>query len=407
MVFKEKKIAFLITSVCIAAILSMLSFSLWPVFLIQLGETWKLSNTDIGLISWAYFIGYVVATPVLVGLTDTVDAKRIFLGGCSFGIVGCLSFTFLAEGFWLAFLSWGLVGAGLAGTYMPGLQILNARLTGIARIKAVPWYTSCFGIGTGFSFSLMGYLLVYFNHELAALAGAIGSFISAVIILICVPQNKKSKNTYYKSRHPLDLRPAFSKPLAMGYILSYGAHTFELFAYRSWSFALFVFLGKFNNSTISFSTIANILTLITLTGMVASIIGARLCLNYKRSYVICLVGFFTFCIAIASAIALNFSLWVTVGILWIYNMAIMLDSGALTAGSVEASNDNDRGAVLAVHSMIGFLGGALGGPIVGLVLDLSGGAEEYNSWFWAILAMGVGSLIVFLIQLKFWNNNRT
>ena len=88
-------------------------------------------------------------------------------------------------------------------------------------------------------------------------------------------------------------------------------------------------------------------------------------------------------------------------------MAIMLDSGALTAGSVEASNDNDRGAVLAVHSMIGFLGGALGGPVVGLVLDLSGGAEEYNSWFWAILAMGVGSLLVFLIQLKFWNNNRT
>ena len=31
-----------------------------------------------------------------------------------------------------------LVGAGLAGTYMPGLQILNARLDDSARVRAVP-----------------------------------------------------------------------------------------------------------------------------------------------------------------------------------------------------------------------------------------------------------------------------
>ena len=30
-----------------------------------------------------------------------------------------------------------LVGAGLAGTYMPGLQILNARLDDSARVRAV------------------------------------------------------------------------------------------------------------------------------------------------------------------------------------------------------------------------------------------------------------------------------
>ena len=117
----------LLSLVSIAGILALLSFALWPVFLTNLGREWGLSNTDIGLVSGAYFIGYLLATPVLVGLTDRIDARLIFLGGCTFGTVGCLGFALLARDFWSAASCWALVGAGLAGTYMPGLQILNAR----------------------------------------------------------------------------------------------------------------------------------------------------------------------------------------------------------------------------------------------------------------------------------------
>ena len=80
----------------------------------------------------------------------------------------------------------------------------------------------------------------------------------------------------------------------------------------------------------------------------------------------------------------------------------MLDSGALTTGTVEAGDAHDRGALLAVHSMVGFGGGAFGGPVVGYVLDQTGGASTIGAWFYAILAMGAGSAIVFFVQRYFW-----
>jgi MFS family permease len=176
----------LLSLVSLAGILALLSFALWPVFLTSLGREWGLSNTDIGLVSGAYFFGYLLATPILVGLTDRIDAKLIFLGGCAFGVVGCLGFAQLAHDFWSAASCWALVGAGLAGTYMPGLQILNARLDDAARVRSVPWYTACFGIGTGSSFGLMGVLLAYADWRLAAYLGAGGAMLGAMLVLFLV-----------------------------------------------------------------------------------------------------------------------------------------------------------------------------------------------------------------------------
>jgi hypothetical protein len=52
--------------------------------------------------------------------------------------------------------------------------------------------------------------------------------------------------------------------------------------------------------------------------------------------------------------------------------------------------------------MIGFGGGALGGPVVGYVLDQAGGASMMGAWFYALLAMGAGSAVVFAVQRHFW-----
>ena len=78
----------------------------------------------------------------------------------------------------------------------------------------------------------------------------------------------------------------------------------------------------------------------------------------------------------------------------------MLDSGALTAGTVSASDDSERGAILAVHSLIGFSGGAVAGPIIGYVLDLNGGTDNPIAWQFAFITMGLGSLLVFIIQYR-------
>jgi MFS family permease len=393
----------LLALVSFAGILALLSFALWPVFLNSLGQEWGLSNTDIGFVSGAYFMGYLVATPILVGLTDRIDARLVFLGGCAFGGVGCLGFGILADGFWSASLTWALVGAGLAGTYMPGLQILNARLDDAARVRSVPWYTACFGIGTGASFAVMGTVLAFADWQVAAYLGAGGSVLAALLVLFqvraCPPAPLPASQ---KKRHPLDLRPAFRKPVALGYIFAYGTHTYELFAFRTWSFALLVFLAGRADGGFGIGAVTTIVSLITVTGMLASLLGARICLAYGRHRVIALIGSTTALVSLLVAFSLTGPVWLVVLGLWVYNGFIMLDSGALTTGTVEAGDRHDRGALLAVHSMIGFGGGALGGPVVGYVLDQAGGADMIGAWFYALLAMGAGSAIVFSIQRHFW-----
>ena len=57
----------------------------------------------------------------------------------------------------------------------------------------------------------------------------------------------------------------------------------------------------------------------------------------------------------------------------LWNAAIYLDSSALAAGTVQASEKHLWGATMGLHSMAGYAGGFLGPLGVGLALDLSGG----------------------------------
>ena len=92
----------LLTTLCIAQVLAMTSFANFAALLPDFVVLWDLSNTEAGWIGGIYFAGYVIAVPLLVGLTDTVDAKRVYLFSIVVGVVGSFGFALLAEGFWSA-----------------------------------------------------------------------------------------------------------------------------------------------------------------------------------------------------------------------------------------------------------------------------------------------------------------
>ena len=156
------------------------------------------------------------------------------------------------------------------------------------------------------------------------------------------------------------------------------------------------------DTPLGIGAVTTIVSLITVTGLLASLIGAHICLAYGRHRVITLIGAAAVGMSCFAAFGLDGPIWFAIAGLWMYNVFIMLDSGALTTGTVEAGDAHDRGALLAVHSMIGFGGGALGGPVVGYVLDHTGGVGTIDAWFYAVLAMGAGSVFVFFVQRYFW-----
>ena len=390
----QNKLTFL---VCLVSVLAMLSFALWPVFLTELGVIWQLNNTELGLIGGAYFFGYVIATPFLVSSTDIWDAKKVFITGSLISFLGCCAFSIFASGFWSALIIWGFVGAGLAGPYMPGLQILNARLEAEMRVKAVPWYTSCFGIGTGLSYYFMSYNLTNFDAQIAAALAALGPLSAALITLFFIPSKNPMAGRKPK-RKLLNFKPALSQRRTIAYIFCYGAHNFELFAFQSWIFALLIFLQSQNSGFFSINSAGALVTMMTLIGVILSILGAKLCLHFNRNKVIGIIGLGATLLAILSALVLQGPLWPAVLLLLLYYMAVMMDSGALTAGVVKESDDQNRGSILAAYSMFGFIGSIIGPPMIGFILDWSGGLESYAAWKWGIIAMAAGSFAVFLVQ---------
>ena len=387
----------LLTLVCLAEVLSMASFAAWPLFLVDLQPLWGLSNFATGWISGGYFIGYVLATPVLVGLTDRIDAKYIYIFSSLLAFAGALCFAFFAAGFWSAALSWGLVGAGLAGTYMPGLQILNARLGDRDRIKLLPYYTSAFGVGTGLSFFLMGWMYAHTSWQNAFFLAAIFSLFSAALIFFIIRPSPPVQTKMAVKRHPLDFRPAFKNKPALGYIFAYGAHNFELFAYRGWLFAYLIFASNHFRIEVGAAALSSLMSVFAIIGMSASIIGASICLKYGRAKTIVRFGALSAVTAILFGLSGFVNFYLVLAMALLFNITIMLDSASLTAGTVSRASEHDRGALLAVHTIIGFGGASLGAPAIGFVLDKAGGETDLHGWAIALMTIGLGSALVWLI----------
>ena len=78
-----------------------------------------------------------------------------------------------------------------------------------------------------------------------------------------------------------------------------------------------------------------------------------------------------------------------VGLALLYGVFVSADSAAITAGALRAAPPGGRGAVMAVHSCLGFMGAFLGPLAFGVVLDIAG-ADRLLGWGLAFAALGLG-----------------
>jgi MFS family permease len=76
----------------------------------------------------------------------------------------------------------------------------------------------------------------------------------------------------------------------------------------------------------------------------------------------------------------------------LYGPIVWLDSSSLTAGTAGTAEPSRRGATLAVHSMLGYVGGFVGPLAVGFVLDLQGGMSV-SAWAAAFTLIAVLMLL--------------
>jgi MFS family permease len=363
--------------------------------LVELSRLWRLDATRAGWIGSGYLIGYAAAVPLLVGLTDRIDARAVFLFGCTIGAIAFGGFALFAHGMCSAFIFQAMAGIALAGTYMPGLRVLTQRLTARARIRAVPYYTGAFGVGTAASFLVSGWAAARFGWQATFVAGAAGSIAGAILMALTawnVPPAPDFSPTP-SLRHPLDFRPVLRNREMLAYVFAYGGHCWELFAFRAWLPAFLLFAWARSSGGDPGLAIARWSMLIVLIGVPSSIIGAEFAQQGNRNRLLRSFEFGSIVTAAVGAIWGGLSFHLAVIAMFAYNAAITADSGALTAGTVAIAKPHEQGAALAIYSLVGFGGGAIGPLLVGGVLDLGGGLAMPRAWYGGFAAMAAGSAL--------------
>ena len=385
----------LIALMCWVQLLTMLSLSIFAAQLTYLRDLWGLNNTDVGWISSAYFLGYVIVVPFLSRLTDIVDAKFVVMGGSALLSVGMFLFGLFATGFRDSVLFHAVAGAGLAGTYMPGLKALADRVADKNRSRASSFYTASFGLGAAVSYLFSDLVGHYFGWPYAFIGAgiaAIGAFIS---ILLFFPDKPVEKLNGQKGLF-LDFAPAFRNKRAMAYTLSYTLHCWELFTLRAWVVAFLAYTAVKHNADTTIFTPAMVAATLTLLGVPSSILGNEMAMKFGRNRVVICIMVSSISAFLLAALTSEVSYALSALFCILLGIIVIMDSSILTAGALGSAEPGYRGATMAIHAMLGFSGSMIGPLVFGVLLDINGG-ETLQGWFMAYSHVAVVMLIAIII----------
>jgi len=372
---------------CIGQLGSLLPHVVVPSILAQfLIPEWHLNGAHAGLLAGSYAAGYMLAVPVLATLTDRIDARTILIAGSALSAVATLMFGLFADGLWSGALFWSIAGVGFAGAYMPGLKALTDRLAPGDSSRAVTFYTSSFSLGVGLSFLVSQLVAESWGWRSAFVATAAGPFVMILVCLLLRPVKPKPAQSRL-----IDFTPVIRNRPAMGFVLGYGAHCFELYGIRTWLVAFWTFVAA-KNAGAGVLTPIVISVLFSVLAMPASILGNELALKIGRHRAITIIMFSSAFVALMIGVSADQSPWLLLPLILVYAITVPADSGALTAGMTIAADPNSRGATMAIHSTVGFGLSALGSWGVGVALDLAGGPSVASAWMAAFCVLAGGIL---------------
>ena len=390
-----------IVAICMGQLGSLLPHVVVPSTLAAfLIPEWHLSGAQAGLLAGSGAAGYMCAVPVLATLTDRIDARKILIAGSAVSALGTLLFGLFATGLWSGAFFNAVAGVGFAGAYMPGLKALTDRLAPGDSSRAITLYTSSFSLGVGLSFLISQLVAESWGWRAAFFVTAIGPLVMLAMCLLLRPVEPKPAH----GRALLDFGPVFQNANAMGFILGYGAHCFELYGIRTWLVAFWTFVAMKNSAT-SILTPVVVSVLFSVMAMPASILGNEFALRIGRHRAITAVMFSSAAIAMLIGIFADKSPWFLLPLIMIYAITTPADSGALTSGMAMAANPAYRGATMATHSTVGFGLSALGAWVIGVALDAAGGPLNPSAWMAAFSVLAAG-IVVGPVAL-YWSRRMT
>ena len=395
--------ALVLPAMLLAQVGALLPHAAFPAQVTVLRDFFGLTNLEAGWISGSYYLGYMVMVPVLMGLTDRMDARRVYLCGALLSSFATFAFAFLAQGFWSAIGLRIIAGAGLAALYMPGLRVLSDRM-GSDNSRAITLYTAHYALGVALSFLVAGWAGEAFGWQAAFFATGAGPLLSFAAVALAVAAKPLDQIV---RRNPFDFRPVLSNPAALRFVTGYAVHGYEMFAERAWivaflgaAIALQTDLHRGAVDLFGFApSVAGLAALGALLGLPGSVAGNELALRIGRTRLIRLAMASSFVTGLAMGFSIGGPFWLTALLVLLHAVLMTADSGALTSGLVKCARKGEEGVTIAFHSMMGF-GASFFGPLgVGFALDLAR-AQDWSvatGWILACGMMGAPSILALFI----------
>lgn len=387
----------LVALVCAAQVLVQLGAFFWPALLPDMMRLWTLTNSEAGWITAIFYAAYMVSVPVLVTLTDRVDARRVYLFGVGCTVLGHLVFGLWAEGFWSALGARALTGMGWAGTYMTGLKLLADKVDAKLLSRATTGHAASIGISGAVSFACADLLATLGGWQLAFLTASMTASIAWILVVVFVPRRQASAKAGNSAL--FDFRPVFRNRSSMAYGIAYCVHTLEMNALRGWGVAFLGFVAGHTGTTSKVLSPTIVLTVLGLVGTLASVLGNEAAIRLGRRRLIAFAMAAAIVMALVLGAAGSWSYGLAIALMTVYTVIVWLDSSSLTAGAAGTAEPSKRGATLAVHSMLGYAGGFVGPLAVGWTLDAAGGASPFA---WGLAFALIAALMGLALTVFWW-----
>lgn len=390
----------LVLIVCIAQIAAQAGAYVWAALLPRLRVEWAIDPAEAGFVTGAFYLAYMFTAPVLVSLTDRMDAKRIYLLGAALIAAGHLGFAYYVDDFASALLARALAGAGWAGVYMTGLKLLADRVSPELMRRAVAWHAAGIGVSGALSFVFGDLLADAYGWQAAFEVAGWIAVIACALVLLAAPA-APPQATEGPRPALLDFRPVLKNRRAMAFALTYCVHTYEMSVLRGWVVAFLAYVAvRAPDAAVGWIGPAMTASALAAIGTAASVYGNELSIRIGRRRIVLLATLASAAAAVLLGVLGPTAYWLAVLLALIAGAAIWLDSSTLTGGTSESAEPGRRGQTLAVHTTLGYAGGAAGPAAMGVILALLSDAHGYTDLAWAVGFLHV-AVLGLLIRIVF------
>ena len=380
----------LVAAFCLALTGVNLSFMVVAALLPTLIEAWSLTDIEAGWLGGIFFAGYIATVPVLSGLADRIDPRRIYLASALIGAGASLGFAVLADGFWSALFWRFFAGVGLAGTYMPGLKAMSDHVPDAMRSRASGYYASVFAIGSALSFIVGGEAAAGWGWRWAFVVAGLGFALAFLLIFLVLPRQAPGAGA---APNPFAIRPVLANRKVMAYVLANFGGLFESVGLRIWLVPYLVFLQKRPGEEPALLSPTTIAAGIAFLGVAGGIAMSELGERFGVRAVLIWAGVVSLAVAIATGAAVGLDYRLVVVLLVACAVLNYGRTGPTTTGALLNADPRLQGTTMGIFAFIGFAGALVGPVAFGTALEAAGGRGDPTAWIWGFAAVAMGAVL--------------